>query len=417
MIMWNRISKDSKPSLLYLTTNTSTTIQITTSDDLDPVIKSQIDQTAQFDSELKIKLPAELHGDFFQKEAKAVRIKSTEPISVALFDNNDGISDDSSMIIPKSKLSTSYMVVTTETTFTTKDTIRGFGIAALDADTRINITLRLYSRRDTTRTININGTIYGDYDTFEISMNNFETFQVGSNNLDLTGTTIESSKPVAVFSGSRCNTSVDSDSPVCSQNMEQLPSTNEWDQKFILTPDIDKKHILGQICSEGDTIIETYSPTLGFNRSILLPEGRYTFAMQKDFYITSNKPILIAKLIQADITNSSIRNTYMTIVQGVDQYKRLYRLIVPDQYVENFVTITIKTSFVQDIRINRQILDPQMIRHQHYASPNSEYTYLIVQVLPGLIEVTTTSSEPFGLSMNGYSSSDAYGFEGSAIFP
>ena len=76
-----------------------------------------------------------------------------------------------------------------------------------------------------------------------------------------------------------------------------------------------------------------------------------------------------------------------------------------------------KTSFVQDIRINEQILDPQMIRHQHYASPNSEYTCLIVQVLPGLIKVTTTSSEPFGLSMNGYSSSDAYGFEGSAIFP
>ena len=357
MIMWNSMSKDSKPSLLYLTSNTSTTIQITTSDDLDPVIKSQIDQTAQFDSELKIKLPAELHGDFFQKEAKAVRIKSTEPISVVLFDNNDGISDDSSMIIPKSKLSTSYMVVTTDTSFTTKDTIHGFGIAALDEDTRINITLRLYSTRDTTRTININGKSYGDLDTFEISMNNFETFQVGSNSLDLTGTTIESSKPVAVFSGSRCNTSVDSDNPVCSQNMEQLPSKNEWDQKFILTPDIDKKHFLIQICSEGDTKIETYSPTLGLNWTTLLPEGRTTYFMQ-DLYITSNKPILIAKLIQADITNSSIRNTYMTIVQGVDQYKRLYRLIVPDQYVENFVTITIKTSFVQEIRINEQILDP-----------------------------------------------------------
>lgn len=197
MVMWNHITEDSKPSSLYLTTNTSTTIQLTIPDDLDSNNEIPNGQFINFNSEMKIALPPKLQCNFLQKERKAVRIKSTEPISVVLFDNNDHISDDSSMIMPRSKLSTTYMVVTPRTFGRLQNVIGVFGIAALDEDTRINITLRLNSR--TRSTIDINGKTYRNLDTFEISMNSFETFQVGSNSLDFTGTIIVSSKPVAVF--------------------------------------------------------------------------------------------------------------------------------------------------------------------------------------------------------------------------
>ena len=414
MIMWNHITEDSKPSSLYLTTNTSTTIQLTIPDDLDSNNEIPNGQFINFNSEMKIALPPKLQSNFLQKERKAVRIKSTEPISVVLFDNNDHISDDSSMIMPRSKLSTTYMVVTPRTFGRLQNVIGVFGIAALDEDTRINITLRLHPKTTGSR-ININGKSYGHLDSFEISMNNFETFQVGSYTLDFTGTIIESSKPVAVFSGSRCNMSLDSE--MCSQNMEQLPPTNEWDQKYIMTPDFDETMYYYRIISVEDTWIDIHYHAWNFTGRVLVTGG-YTRRVEvntNEVYLTGSKPFLVARFMAGNTTNSDFRKTYMTIVQGVNQYKRLYKFVVPEQYVENFVTITIQASFIQDIRINGQTVDPQMIRYQKYA--NFEYTNLIVEVLPGPIEVTTTSSVPFGLAMNGYSSLDAYGFEGSAIFP
>ena len=413
MVMWNHITEDSKPSSLYLTTNTSTTIQLTIPDDLDSNNEIPNGQFINFNSEMKIALPPKLQCNFLQKERKAVRIKSTEPISVVLFDNNDHISDDSSMIIPRSKLSTSYMVVTPRTFGRLQNVIGVFGIAALDEDTRINITLRLNSR--TRSTIDINGKTYRNLDTFEISMNSFETFQVGSNSLDFTGTIIVSSKPVAVFSGSRCNASLDS--KICSQNMEQLPPTNEWDQTYILTPDFDKTEYHYRIIVVEDTLIGIYNPVY-YIMGRTYTTDEFTQRVESSKYedvITGNKPFLVAKFMTGNITNSEMSGTYMTIVQGVNQYKSLYKFVVPEQYIENFLKITIQASFIQDIRINGQPVDPQMIRYQN--SPSVQYTSLIVNVLPGPIEVTTTSSVPFGLGMNGYSSLDAYGFEGSAIFP
>lgn len=71
LIMWNHFYADEHPSYVYLTTNSPTTVQLSSSDSLDPALKSQIDRNVTFASELKIVLPPELQGQILQKRGKS----------------------------------------------------------------------------------------------------------------------------------------------------------------------------------------------------------------------------------------------------------------------------------------------------------------------------------------------------------
>ena len=414
LILWNHFNADDKPSYIYLTTNTPTTVQLSTSDSLDPVIKSQIDQTITIDSEFKILLPPELQGTILQKETKAVRIRSTEPISVVLFDNNYESSDDSSMILPTSKLSTSYMVVSSVPLYTNFPVYSSvFGVAALDENTSVNITLQL---SDKTSSVTIDGKVYGDSDTLELSMNSLETFQVG-HGFDLSGTTVRSSKPVAVFSGNRCN--MFSGSFTCSHMMEQLPPVKEWDKTFIVPPDFNSNGSLIRMMSDVDSNV-IFSRNPSDQTSVLIQAGTFydlNANSGETVSISSDSPLLVANFVKGTDTNANAGDPYMTIVQGLTQYRDQYRFVAPDEYLTNYVTITIPTSSASDLRVNGQPVDQTKIRFQSQINMSgSDYAVLTVEVPSGFTEVNTASLKPFGLVVNGYRSLDSHGFGGSAVF-
>lgn len=408
LIMWNHFYADEHPSYVYLTTNSPTTVQLSSPDSLDPALKSQIDRNVTFTSELKIVLPPELQGQILQKEAKAVRIKSTKTISVVLFDNDYHSSDDSSMILPTEKLSTSYTVVSTQPLrprFPVYSSV--FAIASLNDDTTVTIKFKLLNNSSP---ITINGKNYSDSDTLEMSLNKLETFQVG-HNTDLTGTTIESSQPVAVFSGNRCN--MFPGSMTCSHMMEQLPPTAEWENFFIVPADINSNGSLIRILSAYNTTITIIKGSQTITQDVItgIPFDINSTISETVVIESSNSSLMVTNFVRGNYVDANTADPYMIVVPGYYSYKPQYKVVIPDGYPQNFITVIAFKDVAQSVLINGQNVDPSMIIVQeNVVIVGISYDVITLKVFPGSIEIKHSS--PFGLVVNGYRSLDSYGFVG-----
>lgn len=404
---------DECPSYIYLATNTSTTVQVSSSDSLDQAIEPRIDRNVTFTSELKIGLPPEFQGQILKKEAKAVRIKSTETISVVLFDNGYQYSDDSSMILHTNKLSTFYIVVSIPPLHPQHPVHSSlFDIASLNDDTLVTIKFKL---PDNSYTITINGTKYSNLNNLELSLDSLDTFQVG-HGTDLTGTTIESSKPVAVFSGNRCN--MLSGSYSCSHLMEQLPPINNFDSLFVVPSDFNSKGSFTRILSTQRTVIGIDRQFLGYAESLraFVNAGvSYDFSTSsRDSFIVSCRSCLVTTFVQGNDSNPNAGDPYMINVPGYHSYKTNYRIVIPEGYPKNYVTIMMlhSTSVLPNFLMNGRRVDSNMAVFQDSVWYEGLYIIFTFEVSTGLVEIESEPPAPFGLIINGYRSMDSYGFTG-----
>lgn len=71
--------------------------------------------------------------------------------------------------------------------------------------------------------LQIDGKVYQSGDIFSLILNRFETYQI-AHTVDMTGTVVESSSPIAVFSGNDCN--ILNGQGFCDHLIEQLPPTS-----------------------------------------------------------------------------------------------------------------------------------------------------------------------------------------------
>lgn len=71
--------------------------------------------------------------------------------------------------------------------------------------------------------LQIDGKVYQSGDIFSLILNRFETYQI-EHTVDMTGTVVESSSPIAVFSGNDCN--ILNGQGFCDHLIEQLPLTS-----------------------------------------------------------------------------------------------------------------------------------------------------------------------------------------------
>lgn len=416
--MNNHFMADERPSYIYLATASSTVVKLFTSDSLDPAIKSQIDKTVRFTSQLKIALPSKLQGQLLQKEAKAIRIRSNKPISVMLFDNDYQSSDDSSMILPTDQLSTSYMVVSSPPLHPQHPVYSSvFGIASLNDDTVVTIKFKLL---DNSYPITINGNNYSDSDTLEMSLNKLETFQVG-HNTDLTGTTIESSKPVAVFSGNRCNMLPGSLS--CSHMMEQLPPISKWRSLYVVPPDFNSNGSLIRVLSKRNTPLYIFNGSDFFRTSIKagIPyDINITFSKTLVINTRTLEPLLVANFVRGNQENTNAGDPYMVLVPGYWSYRYHHRLVIPDGYLKNYITVMmvrIRNPNVPYLLINGQRFDPKMavFRETLISSGGAYFNVFTLEVSHGLLDVRASEWVPFNLIIHGYRSMDAYGCAGNIL--
>lgn len=182
-----------------MTSEKGVQVSFTTSPRLEVSLKSQVDRNVTFLSSVRIILPREVELKSFQKEVKSVLIEASEDVSVISHDDGDTMmSAGSTKNIPLHKLSTKYIVISTEPY---RDYYKSqFAVAAIEDKTAVKVTFKM--KRNLT--LNIEGNTYYNGDVFHLTLDAFETYQI-QHTTDLTGTLIESSAPIAAFSGNDAN--------------------------------------------------------------------------------------------------------------------------------------------------------------------------------------------------------------------
>ena len=390
---------------IYITSENGVQMNMSTSEHLGTSLKSQIDRVVKIPSNEHIIVPPEITLKSFQKETKAILLETSDDVFVIT--HADGINTvGSTTQIPIHKLSTKYVVISTEPISSFNSQI---AVAAIEDNTTIAVTLKMR------RNINLilNGNIYQNNDMFNITLNRLETYQI-AHNTDLTGSIIESSKPIAAFSGNDCNSL--KNIGACDYLIEQLPPTDGVDTTYIVPPNSDDRGTKVLITAiEKTNFTYTIDST---SRELILNE--YTsygtiISSNQICVVQSENPVLVTAF-GLHSYSSNLGDPSMTIVPGINQYLDYYKIVVPTGYDHNYVSIMIKHAAKDSFRINGSTINRYPVKFEGNVSVgNIKYNVRTVQVTDGELTASTVDGERFGLMFTGVTIDEAYGFSGNSM--
>nr|XP_022307178.1 IgGFc-binding protein-like [Crassostrea virginica] len=391
---------------IYITSDSRVQINISTSENLNSTLKNQIDTMIDISSSQLVTIPGAMELNSFQKEVKSILIESSQDVVVT--SNTDGYATSGSTTnIPLNKLSTQYVVVSTEPTIFTSQ----LAVAAIADNTRISITFKM--RRNVP--LYISGTAFYNNSVFNITLQSFETYQI-AHGTDLTGTVIESSSPIAAFSGNDCNKL--ENIGACDHLIEQLPPTASVDKVYIIPPNSDDRDTLIRIAA-----LENCSFTYcvgNVNQTVSLDQYD-TFdtkiSNNQTISIESQKPVLVTTFGLYS-KSSSLGDPSMIIVPGVHQYLNYYKIVVPTGYINSYVSVMMKFSSKDFLRINgTEIRTEDILFESNLYAITYIYNVRVIKVSEGELTASTVDGERFGLICNGVASAEAYGFSGNSLLP
>lgn len=209
-----------------ITTNNRSSLKITTSSNLNQTMKFENNRNFIFTSFASIPFSPNLACHELVTEYKAIIIRTSELSGVTSFDSYDPSTNDATLIIPTHKLSNEYLVSSTEGVHVGTLHASQFAVGSLHNNSNLIVTFNIKNNEP----IIIEGRAYHSGDIYKKTFGELETLQF-SHERDLTGTYITSNKPVAVFSGNRCQ---DVSGTYCSHMVSQLPPIDQFDHKYII---------------------------------------------------------------------------------------------------------------------------------------------------------------------------------------
>ena len=222
----------------------------------------------------------------------------------------------------------------------------------------------------------------------EVTLQPYEVLnlETGDFNADFTGTTVESSEPVAVFPGSEA-----SDAPVFQTLASRSCCADHLEEQGIPLRAAGKRYVLGRVPNRsravaaaggavapfdepeyyrivatrtGTRITTTLPPPLA---TIDLPEqgSNVIVAAYKDFLLSSNEPVIVAD-VQASQEAAGVErglpggDPSLTFVPPVEQWRSDYVLLTPDKYAFDFLIITARfgaSVFVDGLPVDGKVCE------------------------------------------------------------
>lgn len=392
---------------VYVTSENGVQMNITTSPRLDILLKAKIDRNVLIPSSQHITLPQELELQSFKKEEKSVLIETSSDVFVISHDNGYG-SVGSTTHIPLHKLSNKYVVVSSKPTTNRNSQL---AMSAIEDSTTVSVTFKMKRNMP----LVIDGNTYYNGDVFNISLNRFQTYQI-EHETDLTGTLVESSSPIAVFSGNNCNEL--ENIGACDHLIEQLPPTDSVDSTYIVPPNMNNRDTLIRI-----TAIENAKITymIGHVTQTLFLHQFDSFdtkiTSNQVCFIESERPVLVTAFGLGSNT-PPLGDPSMTIVPGIYQYLDYYKIVVPLGYDYNYVSIMIRESSKDVFRVNgTAIEESDIVFEENISIRNITYNVrsIHVRVAEGELTASTMNGDRFGLIFAGVTYYEAYGFSGNSL--
>lgn len=233
----------------------------------------------------------------------------------------------------------------------------------------------------------------------------------------MTGTVVESSSPIAVFSGNDCN--LVTVQGVCDHMFEQLPPTSSIDTAYVVTPHMNSDTKIRIIATEFSIIFYncTYkSMSKLYNR---LEYVDIVISNNESCYIESGKPIMVASFeLSSSLENVGELSMSIVHVPGIHHYRNYYKIMVPYTYEYNYLSIVMKGNTINSLSINGNTVIAYTIMYEKIvANFYSMYDFhiIIIRVYGGEMLVRTVGGEMFGLTCAGTNLFQAYAFSGNSV--
>lgn len=362
---------------------------------------------------------------------RGFHIVANNPITAHLM-NQTPSSTDASLLHPVAVGGTSYRLMTYAKTGSIADNslpVSGFmGIVATEDNTLVTVTSPLAITELLNKCDDTLDTVHPAGEPFQILLQQGETYHVDGcrkyqdintahHKLDLTGTLVESEKPISVFSGAR-NAYI-GDVGYCCNDMivEQVPAVTSWGSKFFTFP------MATQLNGEHYRILASTDNTyVSINGDLVAHLNAGEFYSQRVMEISqieATYPILVAQFpLSQDSGGRSFGDTAMTIVTPVEQFLNQYNVFVPvvsddpdaggvtTEFPENYINVIALKESASSILIDGQPVDSSLwidVLHTLYSGAQ-------ISLDPGRHNVTGNSK--FGLIAYGFDRAESYAYTG-----
>lgn len=243
---------------------------------------------------------------------------------------------------------------------------------------------------------------------YDVTLNAGQMYQVQSAaaNDDLSGTTLQSAKKIAVFGGHQCANIPSNSYTACDHVVEQLSPNETWGTSFLTVP---LKTRVG-----GDTfkfLAAQDGTEVRVNGAVVanLNAGQsYQQIIDGNSTVTSNKPIYVAQFSNSSSFDGVTSDPFMMMVPPFEQYQTGYTITTPATgFPNNFLNIVAPDAEVGSIAVDGTPV------------PAGDFTPIGTSGFQGAqvdiaigSHTVTGSGRPFGVFVYGFADFDSYGYAG-----
>ena len=247
---------------------------------------------------------------------------------------------------------------------------------------------------------------------YTITLNTLQAYQVQANDgtsgvLDLSGTLISSTKPLALFAGALCTNIPTTSSVACDHVVEQIPATGAWGQNFLTVPLATRTggDTFRVIARDNGTVVQINGSTVAtLNRAQIF---QTVLGSSTQNLITTSGPALVAQYSNSTTFDNVTSDPFEMLIQPTEQFQTSYTVTTPAASpvaFTNFVNVVAKTSETATCRVDGAAIAG--------FSPigASGYSGSKVPVSIGTHNLNCPSG--FGTYIYGFASFDSYGYPG-----
>ncbi|XP_038044292.1 sushi domain-containing protein 2-like [Patiria miniata] len=356
---------------------------------------------------IRTNIPVELLMENTERSQKVLEISASSDVSayglMYQYRTTDGF-----LGIPTNNLGMQYVVTTSSPRV---DHRSQFAVLGTEESTLVQVTLR--------GAVTFEGQSYSPGDVLGFTVDDLEAVQIQGNRLvDLTGSIIQSDKPVAVFSGNECTNHAGS---FCDRVTEQLVPVKSWGQKHIYTAarsDDDNIYRIVAYFSETNLTIP------GLEHRLLGPGQFWEGRLSGSGLVRSSKPALMMQQL-ASINGITVDPSIIQ-VPAEEHFGFVFRFTTPPYSgadsgggYYNFINIIVKNESRQTVHLNSFPINGTNALVSDV--PHTSYISLTVQLPKGegvyYVEQTDPYSSPLSVIVYGYGFQQTYGYAAGLSLP
>lgn len=312
------------------------------------------------------------------------KISSSTNISGYYLSRQD-FTTDMSYLIDGDKLGTKYVVSTYAGSFDEQ-----ISVQATQDNTQVTFSLK--TGETVVRTLNAG-----------------QTYMVARSQ-ELTGSMVESDKPIAVLSGNAC-TNVPAGVSACDHIVEQMPSVASLSKEYYVAPTPRTGaggDVVRIVASENGTAVSVNGVSQGTLNAGEFKEIRITAGSS----VVADKPVLVAQYLVGQGTAGTNTDPAMTIIPGKDQWLKNYVFATPSgtaAFPTDYMSIIIPGTALGSLKFNGVPVSPSCVMFGVLCHANIDVS---TQTGP----LTVSADELFQLLISGYDDYDSYFTYGGAAF-